>query len=283
MCHAITGWGDTGQAVWSNIYFNLFVLSLIFFFYFNSSSHPVFHSRNRSTTRSMNILLTPRKKTFSQEEREPTHRLKDCSLRHTLENSVFSYVYWLQELLDIGAEDVRLARCIVSDLLPLEENDSYAQKVRSAFHACTEDVEDNNNLMAIMLESMSLPMKNLFLSSTACETLERVKHHFAPMMDPFRLLQFERSLTFEKDKLLQYYTSLDAMAKVYFHVFRKHAPQELEVLWMMTSLTNDLLRNREIIQEIQQDWTNLHSNAAGVRLIINSHLYHRRFRPLCTA
>lgn len=227
----------------------------------------------------MNILLTPRKKTLSREEPEPAHTLKASSLQHKLENSVFSYVYWLEEVLDMTMEDPRLARCIVYDLPPVEENDLYAQKLHHALQACAEDAEDNTYLIAIMRESMDFPMRGIIPLCSACETLEAVKLHFAAMMDPFRLLLFERSLTFEKSNLLQYYTSLDAMAKVYYHVFRKHAPEDLKVLWMMTSLTNDLLRNRDIVEEIQLDWTNLHSNPKAVRQIINAHLYHRRFRP----
>lgn len=229
----------------------------------------------------MNILLTPRKKALSQEEPEPAHILKVCSFRHTLENSVFSYVYWLQEVLEITSENPRLGRCIVPDLLPVEEDEVYAEKLHHAFQACAQDVEDNSFLTAIMRESMSLPMRNLVTFSSACETLETVKCHFATMMDPFRLLIFERSLTFEKNNLLEYYSSLDAMDKVYYHVFRKHASDNLKVLWMMTSLTNDLFRNKDIVEEIQLDWTNLHSNPTAVRLIINAHLYHRRVRLRC--
>lgn len=225
----------------------------------------------------MNILLTPRKKALLREEIEPVHSLRQDALQHTLTDSMISYVFWLQEVVDLALANPLLAQLIVPDLPPLEENDSYLSKVSLALQACSTYHQENQHLMTILTASMDAGMQPATLFPTVCELLETIKTHFAQIMDPFKLLVYERSLTFDRHNLLAYYTSLDAMEKVHYHVFRKHPPQDLEVLWMMTSLTNDYLHNQDIIQDIQLNWTNLHSDAKAVREIINAHL-HRRGR-----
>lgn len=226
----------------------------------------------------MNILLAPRKKAFSREEPKTAHTHKARSLHHKLENSVFSYVFWFQELSELCAEDPRLAKCVVSDLLPLKDDDLYAEKLQLACQACMDEAENNAYLIDIMRQSMDFSVTQTIPPCSACETVEAVKRHFDAMMDPLRLLLFERAFTFERRKLIEYFTGLDAMTQVYYHVFRKHASKDLQVLWIMTSLTNDLLRNKDIIQEIQLNWTNLHANPNAVRQIINVRLCHRRFK-----
>lgn len=223
-------------------------------------------------------MLASRRKEISDENPELRHRSSQRSsnlLRHTLTDLVFSYVWWFEEL----SQHLKLSpyeKLVMMQLPPQEYDQEYLDEFQRRLQNCFENSLQNSNLKLFISVSLDPLMARLAQYQTACENLEAIKLHFAAKMDPFKMLIFERSITYDKYNLLEYYRSLDAMAKVYYHIFRRVASDDLMVQWMMTSLSNDIMANNEIISEINQNWARLYNAPQEIRRIMNKHLHHRR-------
>lgn len=224
----------------------------------------------------MNILLTPRKKEISYVERDLPHSPKASRLRSVstrLTDSAFSYVYWIQEVIEI-LQNSPFHNFLVLQLPPLGADDEYQNWLDTAAQMCREDSTGNNILNNFLLQSMDpelMPSKSL-----ACENFELIKHRASKMLDPFKLLNFESSLTFDRSNILQFFRALDGMSRVYYHIFREQPSNELRVQWIMTALGNDFFHNRDIVSEVQENWANTYSDPNLLRHILNQHLYHSK-------
>lgn len=224
------------------------------------------------------MLASARRKEIKDENPELRHRSPQRSsnlLRHTLTDLVFSYVWWFEEL----SQHLKLSpyeKLVMMQLPPQDFDPEYLDRSQKCLQSCLENPLQNSNLKLFISVSLDSLMARLAQYQTACENLEAIKLHFAARMDPFKMLIFERSLTCDKFNLLEYYRSLDAMAKVYYHIFRRVASDDLMVQWMMTSLSNDVMANNEIISEITQNWARLYNAPQEIRRIMNKHLHHRK-------
>jgi len=225
------------------------------------------------------MLQSPRKKEITHEESEFTelrHRsLSFTRFRHILTDSLFSYVWWYEEIVDY-VMNAPYQNMAMIQLPPLQQDEEYLRDLASCIDQCSINVQANAYLNSMLQASVDSLMNQFTQFPLFCENFESIKSHFASMMDPFRLLVFERSLTFNRYNLLYFYKDLDAMAKVYFHTFRKAPSSDLLVQWMMSSLSNDIFSNGALLNEIHSNWALLHNDPQGIRRIMNHHLQHKK-------
>lgn len=207
------------------------------------------------------------------------HRAPQCNRRihHILTDSAFAYVWWLEELAQYLATSP-YESMVNLQLPPQEPTTAYAEQCRQCLENCEGNPEANRQLNNFISESVDALLIRLMQHPTASENVEVIKLHFAAMMDPFRMLVFERSLACNSSDLLSFFRALDGMGKVYYHIFRVAPTDDLRVQWMMTALNNDIFANEAILGEIQANWAQLYNNPQEIRRIINHHLHHLHHR-----
>lgn len=196
-------------------------------------------------------------------------------MRHLLCDSAFSYVWWIEEL-----EEVVLSSpyqgLVMTQLPPAQQDETYLRQLDNCMQQCATNSAGNTWLNQVIFSSVDNRIANLVTYLFACENLEAIKNHFSSCMDPFRILLLERSVIFNRKNVLDFYTKIDAMTKMYRYAFGISPANSLVVLWMMSSLSNDALNNADVLGEIHQNWPKVHDDPLTIRRIINSHLQHAK-------
>lgn len=108
---------------------------------------------------------------------------------------------------------------------------------------------------------------------TAAENLEAVRDYFCDRLNAFYLLDLERRLIFDPDRVVEFFLQIDALGKVYFHVFHEIAAPSLKVQWVMQALRNDLAANSDIIDRIQSQWGDITRDPLLLRRLLFRYLH----------